>query len=384
MSTLSQTLLTSKNNNIMILVPFCDQGLGIQGRNYYNILKHNGYNPSIFSYKPYTAKSTLELQKDPQEWSVDKVYYSPHDREHVKDEELLDFINKNNIGKCIIPEACWFRIFEIAKLLRNNNVKCYCIPNIEITRKDEISKHKYFYKILCNNLLCEQIFNKYGITNTKYIGYGLDNTNITFMPKPNDSPLKFLFVGGINSFSRKHILEICEAFILAYEQNQNIQLTCTIQKINCFEIDDIKKLKKYLDHPAITFIQDHLPYKSIINLYYTHHISVQVSKHEGLGLGFYEALASGTPVISLNTPPHNEIVKDNINGFIINCFYKKMTDNNDSFIESAYFDPVLLCNKILEIVNNKDMLPNMYKTLIDDYNKNFTSEIFIDRFIKAL
>ncbi|MBP7652742.1 glycosyltransferase, partial [Candidatus Dependentiae bacterium] len=42
-------------------------------------------------------------------------------------------------------------------------------------------------------------------------------------------------------------------------------------------------------------------FHDIINLYYDSHISIQVSKHEGLGLGFYEALATGTPVISLNT-----------------------------------------------------------------------------------
>lgn len=385
-STLKKTLFKSKSNNIMILSPWCDQGLGIQSRNYYKILKQIGYNVHIFSIKPYGANSAIELQKDPGEWIVENnnIYYSPNDREKIKDIELHEFIRKYNIGKCIIPETCWFRIFEIAKLMRNNNIKCYAIPNIEIVRKDEITKHKYFYKILCNNMLCQNIFNSHNVMTTEYIGYGIIDDKITFKQKKYEDKIKFLFIGGMNAFSRKHILTICEAFILAYAKNQNIILTCTIQKTNLLEQDDKNQLNKYLEHPGITFIQTHLRYDEIINLYYDNHISIQVSKHEGLGLGFYEALATGTPIISLNTPPHNEIIIEGVNGWILDCFYKDMTDNNNSFIKSAYFDPLILCNKILNIVENKNNLQNMFKTLLMDYNKRLSGDVFINKFLEAL
>jgi glycosyltransferase involved in cell wall biosynthesis len=385
-STVKKTLILSKVNNIMILSPWCDQGLGIQSRNYYKILKQLGYNVFIFSIKPYNVSSTIELQKDPSEWVVEqgRIYYSPNDREKIKDIELLEFIKKYNIGKCIIPETCWFRIFEIAKLMRDNNVKCYAIPNIEIVRKDEIVKHKYFYKILCNNMLCQNIFNKYGITTTQYIGYGIIDNKITFKHKQHTDKLKFLFIGGMNAYSRKHILEICEGFALAYAQNNNIELTCTIQKTNMLEVSDKEKISVYLDHPGIKFIDTHLSYDNIINLYYDNNISIQVSKHEGLGLGFYEALATGTPIISLNTPPHNEIVIEGVNGWIIDCYYKKMTDNPNSFIESAYFEPQLLCNKILSIIENQDTLVSLSKTLLIDYNKRLSGNIFINKFADAL
>ena len=124
-------LTISKELNIMIYCPWCDQGLGIQSRNYYYLLKNNGYNVYIFSYEPYNAKSAQELQKNPNEWNICPVYYSKNNRETVKNTELNDFIIENNIGKCLIPETCWFRIFEIAKYMRDQNVKCYAIPNIE-------------------------------------------------------------------------------------------------------------------------------------------------------------------------------------------------------------------------------------------------------------
>lgn len=385
-NTVKKTLLKGKTNNIMILTPWCDQGLGIQSRNYYKILKQSGFNVFIFSIKPYGIASTLELQKDPSEWIIDtRVYYSPNDREKIKDIELLEFIKKNNVGKCIIPETCWFRIFEIAKLMRNNNVKCYAVPNIEIVRKDEIVKHKYFHKILCNNRLCEKIFNSHGVNTTEYIGYGILDNKICFKQKQKDSDvIKFLFIGGMNAFSRKHILEICEGFVLAYEKNSNISLTCTVQRTNLLEIEDKNNIDKYLNHPGINFIQTHLKYEEIINLYYTHHISIQVSKHEGLGLGFYEALATGTPVISLNTPPHNEIIINDVNGWVIDCYFKKMTDNTNSFIESAYFDPQVLAAKITHLMNNKDQIQQMFKTLLLDYNKRLSGNIFANKFVESL
>ena len=388
MNIIKDRLTVSKNNNIMIYCPWCDQGLGIQSRNYYNILKSYNYNVFIFSYKPYNAKVTIDLQKDPSEWLIDNVYYSPHDRESVSDKEIIDFVNKYNIGKCLIPETCWHRVFEIAKLLNNNNVKCFAIPNIEIVRKDEVFKHNYFYKILCNNHLCENIFNSHNIMNTEYIGYSIRNDNIELKSKKLDNnqnnTLKFLFIGGMNAFSRKHIIEICEAFEIASKINGNISLTCTIQKINNLETNDKEKIDRFFQCPNINFIEKHLSYDDIINLYYSHNISIQVSKHEGLGLGFYEALSTGTPIITLDAPPHNEIIIDKINGWIIPCYYKEMTDNTNGLIQSAYFNSKILADKILDISDNREELQFVYENLINHYLKNYTPDIFSEKIINAL
>lgn len=380
---LCDVIKKTKSVNIMILAPWCDQGLGIQSRNYYNILKSNGYNVCIFSYNPYGSTPTIELQKDPKEWLIENIYYSSHDREHITDVELLSFFKKYNIGKCIIPETCWYRIFEMAKLMRENSIKVYAIPNVEIIRQDEISKHKYFYKILCNNKICENTMINHGITSCEWIGYGIFDDNILLKKKETrDDKLKLLFVGGNNAFSRKNILLICEGFAQAYSKNRNLHLTCTIQKINALESDDVKKISQYIDHPGITFIQSHLSYDKTIGLYYDHHVSIQVSKHEGLGLGFYEAVATGTPVLSLNTPPHNEIIHDGVNGWLIENYYKDMLDNTNSFLKSAYFDPKLLGEKILEIAGCD--LDLIIEKLIVDYKSRLAPNVFVKKFIEAL
>lgn len=374
-----KVLLNSKIMNVMIFTPWCDQGLGIQSRTYAKLLQKQGYNVAIFAIKPYNANSCIELQKDPTEWAIDNIYYSPNDREHVDDYEIIDFVKNYNIGKCLLPETCWFRVFEIAKLFNKINVKCYAIPNIEIVRKDEIFKHRYFHKILCNNHLCEKIFNDFGITNTEYIGYALydPKNNIRLKKKKKEDKINFVFIGGMNAFSRKHILSTCEAFSKVWNIHKNINLTCTVQKTNLLEAEDKDKLNEYLEHPAFTFIQSHLSYTDIIDLYYNSHISIQVSKHEGLGIGFYESLATGTPVITLDTQPHNEIIINDVNGWTIPCFYKTMADNKDPLFESAYFDPNVLAKKICEIIDNFD---KSYFPLTDKLMIDYVDRLHINNF----
>lgn len=370
----------SKENNIMLFTPWCDQGLGIQSRNYAKILLDHDFNVSVFSLKPYSGDSAIAMQKNPEEWYMENIYYSNNEREKVQDAELIKFVEKYNVGKCIIPETCWHRVFEVARLLRKLNVKCYAVPNIEIVRKDEISKHKYFYKILCNNYLCYNIFKKYGYSTIEYVGYGIDEKNISFSPTEYTGEcIKFLFIGGMNAFSRKHIISICRAFSEACKTNDNIHLTCTIQKTNLLELKDRNEINVFLNHPHITFIQEHLPYSKIIELYHENHISIQVSKHEGLGLGFYEGITTGTPVISLDTPPHNEIIINGVNGWLVECYHKKMVDNNDPLFDSAYFDPDKLTAVISSISNDFE---NVYQNILKTLKKDFYSRLHISEFKK--
>lgn len=379
-----KVILDSKEMNIMIFSPWCDQGLGIQSRNYATILDDSTiYNVYIFAVKPYNANNCIELQKNPSEWTRPHIYYSNNDREKVTDAELLKFIRDNNIGKCLLPETCWFRVFEIAKLMRKNGVKCYAIPNIEIVRKDEIYKHRYFYKILCNNRLCKNIFNSFGVFNTEYIGYGINCEKPN--KKLNDTNIKFLFIGGMNAFSRKHILDICAAFTIAYKTCKNICLTCTIQKTNLLEVTLKDQIERYAEEPGINIITQHMPYSEIFNLYNTHHISIQVSKHEGLGLGFYESTAKHTPIITLDTPPHNEVIINNVNGWIIPCHYQKMTDNTDPLFDSAYFKPEDLAAKMVEIVNNFNVIyPKILESLVKDYNERLDVLVFKKKFLESI
>jgi glycosyltransferase involved in cell wall biosynthesis len=393
---ITNRMLKGKEMSIGLFTPWCDQGLGIQSRNYYWMLrKISDFRLNVFALKPYNAESCQQLQKNKYEWEInDYIYYSNNTRENVKDSEIIDFCKNNNIGKMIIPETCLERIFKVSKLLRDIGVKVYAVPNIEIVRKNELHKHGYFHKILANNHLCESIFTKYLDIPIEYVGYGIDTTflNIEMREKKFSDTINFLFIGGMNSLSRKNILDVCEGFVKAYRENKNIRLTATIQMINSLEINLISDIEIYKNHPGIKLIESHISYNDIINLYYDHHITLHLSKHEGLGLGFYESLSTGTPVLTLETQPHNEIIRDGINGWIIPCYYKKMNDNIDPLIDSAYFDTEDLKIKILEVIKNdkktdcisNNTIKRVIKNLIIDYNERLHINFFKERFIRSI
>ena len=373
---IDSSIKSSKENNIMLFIPFCDQGLGIQGRSYLNLLKDK-FQVFIFSYMPYNADKINDLQKDSDEWKYDKIYYSKNTREKVEDEEIISFVISNNIGKCIIPETCWSRVFEISNLLRRLNVKIYAIPNIEIVRKDEIYKHRIFDKILCNNQLCENYFREFGFNNVENIGYAIEQK---IKPKKTSDNFIFLCIGGMNAFTRKQIPEVCESFVKIYDQIKlkKPQLIVTIQKFY-----NAEKIAKYIKHPAIKIINEHLSCGDIQNLYSEADVFIQVSKKEGLGLGFFEALRYGVPILTLDTAPHNEIVKDNINGWVCICKHEKMDDNPEALLEDAIVNVDLLSEKMIEILTKYDMT-NIQRTTILDYKQRFSIRTFKQRLIHAI
>ena len=357
----------SKKKNLMFLAPFCDQGLGIQVRNYATILKYD-YNIFIFSYKPYME--TSEKNKDKKEWDIEgiTVDYIDNIREEIKDIDIIQFVKKYDITDCIIPETCWFRIFEIAMLLKKLYVRCFAIPNIEIVRQDELFKHRHFYKILCNNRVCYDIFKKYKFNNIEMIGYGMD---LKSKLKSRSDIVRFTCIGGLNAFSRKMVHKVCDAFIMVYDECKNIHLTVTIQGNN-----NKIKIEKYKKYKFITIIEEHLPYKKILELYYNSDINIQVSSHEGLGLGFYESLSTGTPVITIDTSPHNEIIVDNMNGWIVkDCYFTELLDNNSAVVKETHFKVDKLKEKKIDIIKN-NKIENIYSKIVKHYKDNYTNNIF--------
>lgn len=371
-----------KDKNVMIFVPWCDQGLGIQGRIYVNILESIGYATHIFSFKTYMAtEDNPRYQKNAKEWAHPSVFYSEYDRENTRDDELISFVQHKNIGKMILPEVCFDRVFEITELLNKYGVKTYCVPNIEICRSDELERYTCFEKVMCNNHYCENLLNDNGVFNTCYISHISLDKRIKFKKKKYDKgdKLKILNLGGLNAIVRKQCLKVCKAFLLAYEKCPNMEITISIQGSQIPE-----EIKDHASHPGINLIIDHLPYSEIIRMYQQSHLSIQVSKHEGLGLGFYESIKTGTPVLTLDTPLHNEIIVQDVNGWWIPCQYEDMKDNPKSLLKSALFEIQDLADKLVEIATDHKKTMSIIKNTRKDHDKRFNKKIISGLFYDAL
>jgi glycosyltransferase involved in cell wall biosynthesis len=372
----------STTERIMIFTPWCDQGLGIQSRLYYQILETHRIPTAIFSYKPYWVQGTDRHQRNPDEWKHPSIYYSPNDREHVTDDEIREFVATHRITTCLIPETCWFRVFEIAKLLRDLGVTCIGIPNIETVRSDELAKHQYFSHILANNHLCERIFRESNFDRVTHIGFCFP---VKMRPIPRlspTSPIECLFLGGHNAFTRKQLMSVLAGLDLLPKTMTAYHVTICIQ--HDLTEEHQRLLAPYRNHPRITLMCQHLSNLDIKTLYRKTHFNIQVSRSEGLGLGFYESMALGIPVITLEAEPYTEIIHHGVNGYVIPAYFQPLPDNNDALIQGAHFDPKDFAAAIQKLVTDRPYTQKLLDSTLDYCQKTFNFKKFEETFIQAI
>ena len=366
------------SNKIGIYCPWGDQGLGIQCRFYADILIKNGFEVFIFSFLSYFSRGkSLCFQKNPEEWkNITYVYYSLNTRETVTENEIMEFITQNGVKTFIIPEICWGPIYERISWMKKYGCKVIAIPNIEIVIKSELPNYSMFDSILCNTHICLNILSKYNVHNLKYIGHSLEYKSIS-NKDPILNGIKFVHFAGVNGIVRKQTSKVFRAFINALKVVSNIQLYISISNEIPIELLTEK-------HEKIIVNMDRCSYEEVKEIYSKSHASIQVSSHEGLGIGFYESISHGTPVISLNTPPHNEVIKEGVSGWLLNCTYKPLIDNTDPVISGADFAVDNLTEKIIWIANH----PENVETLISNsklyYQNNFGLDKFEPRFLDSI
>ena len=357
-----------KRETIGLFCPFVDQGLGIHCREYYEYLKQNGYKVSVFSHKPFFA-----TQVDKNEWNYENIYYSSNKRDNIKLDEIINFVFKFKVKLVIIPEICYFYIYPILRFFMMLNVKVITPINIETLRYNEFSNFKYIDTIIANNTssynILSNIFPKNKVFQLNFNNYYFKK----FLPRPITSEKKIIIstFGGYNSFLRKNIDKTYQVFKkLEREYNFDYQLNIYIQG------EDASKRINLNSTGKINFVYKNNTYKQILQLIRESNLIIHLGDHEGLGLGFFEALNNNIPILTLNTYPNCEYVNDQENGFLVDCTFGKLEDNNMGITNKAiintndYFQKIrkILSNnyrdKLVEIINKKKHIEN-------DYSDNF-------------
>jgi len=341
-----------RRKNIGFFTSWSDQGLGYQVRHYSRLLREAGFKTHVFSFLPYKEIGTgMKNQRDEEDWAVprhaDSVYYSYNDREHVPASEIAQFVMANMVGTLIYPEICWEVNWRTVEQLSIPGLFVVGVPNLETVRKGEAPRHgSVLSQTLCPTRAVEQILYSHGVRNTRYIGHGfgrpLTDTDINEKVgrMQEREVIRFLHIGGHNPKSRKQTTYVIEAFLLALEQRNDIRLTVTVMDTQ--NID-------FPRHENIDYVIGSLGHDEVMGLYEACDVSIQVSSHEGVGMGFYESLAKGTPVISLDVPPHNEVVLHRLTGWLLKADLVPLPDNDDPVSRAARFDARELAGLIVSL-----------------------------------
>lgn len=132
-------------------------------------------------------------------------------------------------------------------------------------------------------------------------------------------------------------------------------------KKNITYFDFIKEIK--IDEQN----EKYYPPNELIHHFKNSNLYLHLSRIESFGVTIIEAMASGLPIIAFNTPGANEIVQDNLNGYLIEPY------NIEKYVEKILF---LKNNYLNNKFNNEEYLTK--------FDLEFTSDQFIFLYEKLL
>ena len=341
----------------MIFAPWADQGLGIQARHYAHWLgKILCYDILIYSCQP--SKATIKnarLQADPKEWGGIDVIYISQSREEVNPMNVVSIAKEHDVTDVLLLEVRFNNMFRIAAALKLSKIRVFAVPNIELVRRCEVSRFdsEVFTAILCNNM--------YTVDILKYMGVGEHHLRpfpFIISGKMNHvekkcigphQPMRFLLVGGMNSVRRKQADKVIRAFSQIIQEPTYATLTVTCQGVE----------RVNSQNRAIRIVHAHLTHSDILDLYKSHHIVFMCSRAEGIGISMHEALFYGCAVLALNTPLNRELIKNNINGWLLPHVAEsgadgaKLIGNDDPIVRTHTFEQDKLATLIKFIIESR-------------------------------
>ena len=158
----------------------------------------------------------------------------------------------------------------------------------------------------------------------------------------NNDKLKIITVARF--YEKKKGLDIIEKITKIFLENKfNFEWTLAGRNSKyLLKSNFINQNKSYFNliDEISNYDEIYFPHSKLIELYKNHNVYVNLARIESFGITIIESLAADLPVISFDTKGANEIVKDKVNGFIINKY-----------------DPVVMSNFIMFELNN--YLPNI-------------------------
>jgi len=329
------------HKHVAIVAPWSEQGLGYHARAYVDALKLIGIEPHVYSYQPYSADGIgLAVQACPEEWGGHDVHYSYNQRESLSSHELYQFCLQKHCRTLLFLEVCWevnwSRVDELSKM----GIDVIVVPNPETLRQAEIHRHQQVARVFCTTRLAERLLNDNGVTNTFWIGHGeghpLDSSRqeerLNLLKHyETEGKIRLLHVAGYNH-KRKMTRELLESLVDLLARREDLELVVLSQVP--YDPACYQAIRNAVN---IQLKQGSFSRKTILDAYLQASFSLQLSTHEGLGLGFYESISCGTPVITIDHAPHNEVIEHGVNGILISATPMPLYDNDDALMGGGRF-----------------------------------------------
>jgi len=278
--------------------------------------------------------------------TVKNVYIMDSHEINVRDANAANiyvhtWIKNSDIHKLLMFEPVGPTMWAALRYIKTHfpDIELYGIPMIDRIRKNEVQNHNVFNKTLCSTRSTYLILERNGVENLCHVGYGIDTA--LFYPDQdrinnilNKQDCTFFHNAGWGGDAwRKNTEAVVIAFNKACQRVNTIRLHIHTQKpINQYPANVQKMIK---ENKKIIVSENNAPFEEIIKMNREADVSILPSKWEGLGIPFYESLACGVPVITVDHFPMNEIIIHNYNGLCCKFTESRMPNNPDSLYLAA-------------------------------------------------
>ncbi|MDM0917476.1 glycosyltransferase family 4 protein [Clostridium perfringens] len=273
------------------------------------------------------------------------------------------------------------QIMTILMSKLSNNVVIYNGPYYNLFKIKFIEKiyDKLFVNVINKNIkqvfvksdLAKEYLIKKGIKNISVLGVGLDISKFELDNKPSNKINKLiefmkknkclLYVGSLDD--RKNFRFTLKVFEKVNNINPDIKLVVIGKGKRGYVENCFKEIKNETKKNIIHINELDNNYLKFV--YKEADIFVLPSKLEIFGMVLLEAMYFGVPTITSVNGGSSTLIKNNINGIIMNNF-----DENN------------WCNNILNLINNKDLSEkikeNSKNTIKNNFNWNSISSLFLN------
>ena len=239
----------------------------------------------------------------------------------IPPEELVSWARENEIELVFFDQNYGF---EAIKALRSSGVRTVGRFVWEQFAADDVEPAKRAFDVIYSLTAVEQErYADLGIESPR-VRWGIHPELLEYTNVPPASsasppgaagsaegrPFLFFYPGGFLS-KRKPLPELFKAFRKV--PGDDVRLLIKGQVKRETEVLD-KGVRK---DPRVEVILEDLPTREHLKLFASADVCVAPSRWEGLGLHLYEAMGLGLPVITNDSPPMNEVIRDGENGILV-------------------------------------------------------------------
>jgi glycosyltransferase involved in cell wall biosynthesis len=303
-------------------------------------------------------------------WDIKCVHWAPYHPNGIRLNDLKGWITRNKIELLFFNEQRYWQPVLLAKRM-GIPVGAY----IDYYKQNTVDAFSIYDFLICNTQRHYSVFDWH--EHCYYIPWGTDIEKYKPIETRADRPLTFIHIMGWQEMARidrRGTIFVLSAFtkikgdcrLLLYSQR-------ALEK--CLPI-----IQNYVRSDSrIIFVQgtfDPVPYTN-------GDVFVYPSRLDGIGLTLPEAIACGLPAITTDSPPMNEFVTNNENGYLIKVdkflgrkdgyYWPESLINEDSLVEAMeeYFKPEVLnshrLNARMKAINELNW-KNNYKMINDIFS----------------